>query len=357
MIKEALLKVVDRENLTREEMEAAMGEIMEGQVSNALIAAFITALRMKGETVDEITGAARVMRRKVTRIPLKGRPVTLDHDDINLDLETIMDTCGTGGDGTNTFNISTVCAFVVAGAGMKVAKHGNRAVSSCCGSADVLTALGVNIDISPEDVGRCIDELGIGFLYAPMLHSSMKHAIGPRREIGIRTIFNMLGPLTNPAGASAQVLGVYEATLTDKMAHVLLNLGTKRAMVVHGMDGLDEITITRESRISEVKDAGVHTWFLDPRDYGFKLAAAEDILGGDAAQNAAIAKDILGGKPGAGRDIVILNSGAALYVGGKAGSVAEGFKMAAGSIDSGAAKAKLDGLVGYTKNLKPVLGL
>ena len=357
MLREAILKVVDRENLSREEMEAAMGEIMEGQVSDALIASFITALRMKGETVDEITGAARAMRKKVTRIPLKDRPVTLDHDDINLDLETIMDTCGTGGDGTNTFNISTVCAFVVAGASMKVAKHGNRAVSSCCGSADVLTALGVNIDISPDDVGRCIDELGIGFLYAPMLLSAMKHAIGPRKEIGIRTIFNMLGPLTNPAGASAQVLGVYEATLTDKLAHVLLNLGTKKAMVVHGMDGLDEITITRESRISEVKDAGVHTWFLDPRDYGFKLASAEDILGGDAGKNAEIAKDILGGKPGAGRDVVILNSGAALYVGGKAGSIEEGFKLAARSIDSGTAMAKLSGLVEFTHHLKPASGL
>ena len=264
MIKEAILKVVERRNLSQEEMETAMREIMDGEASHVLIASFITALRMKGETIDEITGAARVMRRKATRIPLKSRPLSIDCDDINLDEETILDTCGTGGDSTGTFNISTTCAFVAAGAGIKVAKHGNRAVSSCCGSADVLGELGVNLELSPEEVGRCVDEIGIGFLYAPLLHSAMKYALIPRREIGIRTMFNLLGPLSNPAGANAQVMGVYEADLTEKLAHVLLNLGTKRAMVVHGMDGLDEITVTRESRVSEVKDAGVHTYHPRP---------------------------------------------------------------------------------------------
>ena len=200
MIKEAILKVVERRNLSQEEMETAMREIMDGEASHALIASFITALRMKGETIDEITGAARVMRRKATRIPLKSRPLSIDCDDINLDEETILDTCGTGGDSTGTFNISTTCAFVAAGAGIKVAKHGNRAVSSCCGSADVLGELGVNLELSPEEVGRCVDEIGIGFLYAPLLHSAMKYALIPRREIGIRTMFNLLGPLSNPGG-------------------------------------------------------------------------------------------------------------------------------------------------------------
>ena len=351
MIKEALLKVVERENLERSEMVAVMREIMDGEATPTLIAAFITALRMKGETIDEITGAAQVMRENVTVIPLKSHPVTIDNDDINLDLETILDTCGTGGDGTNTFNISTTCAFVAAGAGLKVAKHGNRAVSSCCGSADVLTELGVNIELTPEAVGRCVDEVGIGFLYAPLLHSAMKHAMPVRREIGIRTIFNILGPMTNPARAGAQVLGVYEETLTEKVAHALLNLGTKRAMVVHGMDGLDEITVTRESRISEIKDGGVHTYFMDPRDYGLKLASAQDIKGGTAKENAAITKDILSGKKGPGRDIVLLNSGAAIYVGGKAADMAGGIRLAEESLDTGAAMGKLDALVALSREL------
>ena len=351
MIREALLKVVERRNLEQEEMECVMREVMEGKASDSLIAAFVTALRMKGESVDEITGAARVMREMATRIPLSSHPVTLDHDDINIDLETILDTCGTGGDGTNTFNISTTCAFVAAGAGLKVAKHGNRAVSSCCGSADVLGALGVNIELAPEAVGRCIDDIGIGFLFAPMLHSAMKHALQARREIGIRTIFNILGPMTNPAGATAQVLGVYEAELTDKLAHALVNLGTKRAMVVHGMDGLDEITITRESRVSEVKDAGVHTWFLDPRDYGLELAHSDTLKGGDAKTNAEIIKAVLKGEAGPRRDIVLLNAGAAIYVGGKALSLAEGLVKAAESIDSGAAMRKLEELVSLSRKL------
>lgn len=345
MIKEALLKVVEHQNLSVEEMEEVMREIMDGEASDALIASFITALRMKGETIDEITGAARVMRRKATRIPLKSRPVALENDDTNLDLENILDTCGTGGDSANTFNISTTCAFVVAGAGLKVAKHGNRAASSCSGSADVLVELGVNIELSPEAVGRCVDEAGIGFLYAPLLHSAMKHAVAPRREIGIRTIFNLLGPLTNPAGAGTQVLGVYDASLTDKLAHVLMNLGAKRGMVVHGMDGLDEITVTRESRVSEIKDAGVHTYYLDPRDYGFTLSDAEDLVGGSARENADTTRAILAGGKGPKRDIVLLNSGAAIYVGGISSDLRGGIELAAKSIDSGAAMGKLEGLV------------
>lgn len=351
MIREALIKVVERQNLSREEMEGVMREIMEGGASDMLIASFITALRMKGETIDEITGAARVLRKKATKIPLKSRPVAIEHDDINLDLETILDTCGTGGDSTGTFNISTTCAFVAAGAGAIVAKHGNRAVSSCCGSADVLMELGVNLDLTPEQVGRCVDEIGIGFLYAPMLHSAMKHALIPRKEIGIRTIFNLLGPITNPAGASAQVVGVYAEELTDKVAHVLLNLGTKRAMVVHGMDGLDEITVTRESRISEVKDGGVHTWFLDPRDFGMKIHHADELKGGTAEENAGITRKVLNGEPGARLDIVLLNAGAAIYVGGKARSLEEGIIKASESIDTGAAMKKLDGLIALSQKL------
>lgn len=351
MVREAILKLVEKQNLSMEEMEASMREIMDGEASHALIASFVTALRMKGETIDEITGAARVMREKAIRIPLKHRPVALENDDNNIDLESVLDTCGTGGDSSNTFNISTTCAFVVAGAGLRVAKHGNRAASSCSGSADVLLELGVNIELAPEAVGRCVDEIGIGFLYAPLLHTAMKHAIIPRREIGIRTVFNLLGPLTNPAGANAQVLGVYDSSLTDKLAHVLMNLGARRGMVVHGMDGLDEITVTRESRISEIKDGGVHTSYLDPRDYGIVLADASDLKGGSAADNAEITRNVLSGEKGAKRDIVLINSAAAIYVGGKAGSLRDGVALAADSIDTGAAMKKLDELVALSKKL------
>ena len=348
MIKDAILKVVEREDLTRAEMEEAMREVMDGEAGQAAIASFITALRMKGETVEEITGAARVLRRKATRIPLNYRPVMMDNEGEDADVETVLDTCGTGGDCCGTFNISTTCAFVAAGAGMKVAKHGNRAVSSACGSADVLAALGVNIELGPEAVGRCVDEVGIGFLYAPLLHSAMRHAVIPRREIGIRTIFNLLGPLTNPAGASAQIIGVYEADLTEKVAHALLNLGTKRALVVHGMDGLDEITTTRESRISEVKASGVHTSIFDPREYGISLSSASDLLGGSAEENAMTTRAVLSGEKGPKRDIVLLNSGAALYIGGKAGSIMDGITLAAESIDSGEALKKLEELVAFS---------
>ena len=254
MIKEAIGKILEGYDLTREEMIFCMNEIMTGEATQAQIGSFITALRFKGETVEEITGAAIVMREKAVKIDISSDLLDLDRDDINIDRETIIDTCGTGGSGTNTFNISTTVAFVVSGAGLKVAKHGNRGVSSVCGSADVIKALGVNIDIQPEKVKECIEKIGIGFLYAPLFHNAMKFAIGPRREIGIRTIFNILGPLTNPANATCQVLGVYDEELTDKLANVLNNLGVKRAFVVHGLDTLDEITITGETKISELKN-------------------------------------------------------------------------------------------------------
>ena len=243
MMSEAIAKVVNREDLSQMEMEGAMNEIMSGEATPAQIGAFITALRMKGETVDEIVGAARVMREKATRINVTEASLSLDRDEINIDTETILDTCGTGGDGTNTFNVSTATAFVAAGAGIKVAKHGNRAVSSKCGSADVLENLGVRLDISPVDVERCVREVGLGFLFAPLFHGAMKYAAGPRKEIGLRTIFNLLGPLTNPAGATAQVLGVYAPDLTEKIARVLGRLGSKEAFVVCGEGTFDEISI------------------------------------------------------------------------------------------------------------------
>src|SRR5512140_2715991 len=246
MIKKAIAKIVERENLTEGEMIEVMNQIMSGECTPAQIGAFITALRMKGETIAEITGAARVMRERATPIRVGRGVLDIDRDDINIDLETILDVVGTGGSGTNTFNISTTVAFVVSACGVKVAKHGNRSVSSVCGSADVLEALGVNLDVTPEAVERCIAEIGIGFLFAPALHGAMKHAIGPRREIGIRTIFNILGPLTNPAGAKCQVMGVYAAPLVEKLAHVLHKLGCKHGFVVNGSDGMDEMTLTGE---------------------------------------------------------------------------------------------------------------
>lgn len=333
MIKEAIGKVVDGFDLTREEMIPCMNEIMTGVATQAQIGSFITALRLKGETVEEITGAAIVMREKATKI------------DISSDL---IDTCGTGGSKTNTFNISTTVAFVVSGAGLKVAKHGNRGVSSICGSADVIKALGVNIDISPEKVKECIEKIGIGFLYAPLFHNAMKFAIGPRREIGIRTIFNILGPLTNPANATCQVLGVYEEGLTDKLANVLNNLGAKRAFVVHGMDTLDEITITGETKVSELKNKKVRGYYIKPQDFGMKKAELLDIKGGTVEENAAIVKKVIEGEKGPRQDVVLLNASAALIAGGMARDFKEGIEIARSSIESGKAKEKLEKLVEFT---------
>lgn len=348
MIKKAIAKVVERENLTEAEMIDVMDQIMSGEATPAQTAAFITALRMKGETVEEITGAARVMRDRATRIRVGRNVLDLDREDINLDLETILDTCGTGGSGTNTFNISTTVAFVVSACGVKVAKHGNRSVSSACGSADVLEALGVSLDVTPEQVERCIDEIGIGFLFAPALHGAMKHAIGPRREIGIRTIFNILGPLTNPAGAQCQVLGVYREELTEKLAQVLRRLGCRRGFVVHGLDGMDELTTTTETRIAEVTPEGVSSRLFKPEELGIPRTSMDELRGGDASANAAIVREVLSGEKGPKRDIVLLNAAFCLVAAGKTADPAEGLVLAAEAIDSGRAMRQLERLVELT---------
>ena len=344
MLKQAIQKVVDRSNLSEKEMEDAMEVIMSGQATPSQIGAFITALRMKGETVEEITGAARVMRQKATPIRIDNSLVSIDRDDINLDLETIVDTCGTGGDGTNTFNVSTTTAFVVAGCGLRVAKHGNRSVSSRCGSADVIESMGVNLDVPTDVVEKCLNEVGIGFLYAPALHSAMKHAIGPRKEIGIRTIFNILGPLTNPAGANVQVLGVYKKELTPVLAEVLGGLGSKSAFVVYGEGSYDEISIIGKTQVSELKDGQVSTYDIEPGDFGLATASPDDIRGGDARENAGIVLSVLKGEPGARRDMVLLNAAAALVAAGRATGFPDGIKQAAEAIDSGHALEKLEGM-------------
>ena len=349
MIKEAIGKVVRGDNLTEVEMEEAMGEIMSGNATPAQIGSFITALRLKGETVDEITGAAKAMRAKATRMNLNNHMVNIDRDEINVEDETILDTCGTGGDGTNTFNVSTATAFVAAGAGVRVAKHGNRAVSSHCGSADVLENLGVKIDITSTDVERCIREVGIGFLYAPLFHVAMKHAAGPRQEIGIRTIFNLLGPLTNPAGASAQVLGVYDQRLTEKIATVLGRLGSKEAFVVYGQGTFDEISICGSTKVSHLKDSEVDTFEITPEKYGFKRAVSDAIRGGSAKENAQIIRDILDGDKGPKRDMVVFNASAAFVITGLDKSLKEGIGRAEDSIDSGKAREKLYNLVDFTQ--------
>jgi anthranilate phosphoribosyltransferase len=350
MIKDAIAKVIKREDLTQAEMEAAMDEIMTGQATPAQIGALLTGLRMKGETVEEIAGAARVMRAKATRIDLGNQLVNIDRDEINVEEETILDTCGTGGDSTNTFNVSTATALVAAGAGVRVAKHGNRAVSSVCGSADVLEHLGVKLDLPPQSVADCIREVGIGFLYAPLFHGAMKHAAGPRREMGIRTIFNLLGPLTNPAGATVQVLGVYDQALTEKIARVLGRLGSKEAFVVCGEGTFDEISICGPTRVSHLKAGKVETFDMTPEDYGFPRAAIEAIRGGDAQENARIIREVLEGEKGPKRDMVLLNAGAALMVAGLGPDLRGGIKRAEESIDSGKARAKLDSLIRFTQS-------
>ncbi len=330
MIRETIQKVVDGHDLTERETVDTMNEIMSGEATPAQVASFITALRIKGETIEEITGAARVMREKSTKIHTK-QPFAVD-------------TCGTGGDGSHSFNISTTAAFVVAGTGIPVAKHGNRAASSQSGSADVLKALGVNIEIGPEQVGACIDDVGIGFLFAVTLHGAMKYAIGPRREIGIRTIFNVLGPLTNPAGTQAQVVGVYAPALTESLANVLKNLGSQCAFIVHGGDGLDEITTTTTTQVSELSDGEVNTYTLDPRGLGIPTAQPSDLKGGTPEENAEMTLSILKGEKGPKRDIVLLNAAAAIVAGGKADDITVGLAAAAESIDSGQALEKLEGL-------------
>ncbi len=349
MIKQAIAKVVRMEDLSEEEMEEVMETIMTGQATPAQIGSFVTALRIKGETVDEITGAARVMRAKAEKVWAKNHLITIDRDEINMDDETILDTCGTGGDKTNTFNVSTTTAFVAAGAGIKVAKHGNRAVSSRCGSADVLENLGVNLDINVSDVERCIREIGIGFLYAPRFHGAMKYAAKPRREIGLRTIFNLLGPLTNPAGATVQILGVYDPHLTETIAQVLGRLGSREAFVVCGEGTYDEISICGSTIVSHLKKGKVKTFEMTPEDFGFNRAAPEAIKGGNAVENARIVRQVLEGEKGPKRDMVLLNAAAAFVAAGLDSDFTEGIERAADSIDSGYAMDKLNSLVRFTQ--------
>jgi len=335
MIKEIMPKLLARENLGRAEMSTVMDEIMTGTATSAQIAAFLTALKLKGETIEELAAAAGIMRRKAVFIDAGSR--------------TVIDTCGTGGDGANTFNISTTAAFVAAGAGICVAKHGNRAVSSKCGSADVLAALGVNIEVEPTVMEQCLQEHGIAFLFAPKMHPAMKFAGPVRRELGFRTIFNMLGPLTNPAGATGQVLGVFAPELVEMFAHALKELGTRRAFVVHGLDGLDEITSSGLTRVCELRNGTVRTYELSAEMIFGECSTPDELTGGSVEENARILRDVLDGKDGAARRVVLLNAAAAMVVGEKADSFEAGLKLATESIDSGAARQKLETLIHATK--------
>lgn len=330
MIQDAIKKVVSRENLSRDEARQLMAHIMEGQATDAQIAAILIALRMKGETIDEITGFAETMREKASKVHNRAH--------------ALLDTCGTGGAAVKTFNVSTLSAIIASTAGISVAKHGNRAMSSKCGTADVLEVLGMNIELSPEQAEECLQKTGFCFMFAPLYHKAMKYAVGPRKQIGVRTVFNVLGPLTNPAGANLRVLGVFDHHLTGTMAHVLHELGTQRALVVAGYDGLDEITINGPTKITELKDGEVFTYDLTPEQVGLQSYSLEEVSGGNAEFNAQIIREILDGKIGAARDIVLLNAGASLYVAGKADSIADGIREAARLIDAGLVKAKLQQL-------------
>jgi len=344
-ITEAIKQAVEGRSLSSEQAEAVLEQIMSGQCSDAQIAALLTALRMKGETVDEIIGFARVMRRRAAPV----RPQSVVGSEIaGTEREALIDTCGTGGDVSGSFNVSTATALVVAGCGVRVAKHGNRSVSSQCGSADVVEALGVRIELAPEVIAACIDEVGIGFLHAPLLHEAMKHVGPARRQMGIRTIFNMLGPLTNPAGADTQVIGVYAAPLTEMLAAALRALGSRRALVVHGSDGLDEISISAESKVTELAEGELRTYTVMPEDFGLRRAPLEAIRGGDARQNSAIILEVLRGEPGPRRDIVLLNAAAALVASRRVSDFTEGVRLAAESIDSGKAMMKLERLIEFT---------
>ena len=333
MIADLIRKAADGLDLTSEEAKAGMTEIMSGQASPVQIAAFLVAMRMKGETPEEVTEFARVMRQHVRSVSPRARP--------------LVDTCGTGGDAIKTFNVSTCAAFVAAGAGVAIAKHGNRSVTSKCGSADVLEALGIRFDLSPEEAAQCIDNIGLGFMFAPSYHPAMKYAGPVRRELGLRTMFNMLGPLTNPAGAKAQVLGVYSPDLTELHASVLRNLGSQRAYVVHGVGGLDELSTLGETRVTELKEGEMRTYNVTPEDFGLERAVPEDLQGGTPEDNAQLLVDILGGKEGPARDIVLLNAAAAIAAGGKADTLREGLAVAADSVDSGAARSKLQALQAF----------
>ncbi len=346
MITEALQRIAnERESLTREEARTVMTEVFSGSASDAQIAALLVALHMKGETVEEIVGFAEAIRAAAEPLPF-AEISTLEVSGTGRD--ALVDTCGTGGDARGTFNISTATAFVVAGAGVRTAKHGNRSLSSKCGSADVMEALGVKINLPAAALAACLQEIGIVFLFAPAMHSAMKYVQPARRELRLRTIFNLLGPLTNPAHASAQVVGVYALELVEKVAESLSMLGVHRALVVHGLDGLDEITITGPTRIAEVREGTVRTYEVTPEEFGIKRARLEDISGGDAQANASIIREVLAGKKSPRRDVVLLNAAAALVAGGRAEHLAGALPLAAQSIDSGAAAAKLDALVRFT---------
>jgi anthranilate phosphoribosyltransferase len=327
----AIRAVTERRDLTRDEMQSVMNTIMTGEATPAQIGGFLIGLRMKGETIDEITAAATVMRELATKVEVNG--------------ERIVDIVGTGGDGSSTFNISTASCFVVAAAGGMVAKHGNRSVSSKSGSADVLEAAGVNLDLGPEQVAKCVNEVGVGFMFAPKHHGAMKHAIGPRKEMGVRTIFNVLGPLTNPAGAPNQLLGVFSKELVEPLAHVLKNLGSHHVLVVHSQDGMDEISIGAPTFVAELKDGEVTSYTIEPEDFGLATADVASLKVEDAAQSLTVVKGVLENKPGPARDIVQLNAGAALYAAGLAGSLATGIAKAGEVLASGEALVRLDALV------------
>ncbi len=330
MIRDAIERVVGGGSLAMEEAATVMDEIMRGAATPAQFGAFVAALRMKGESVDEIAGMARAMREHALRVDAGG---------------DLVDTCGTGGDGAGTFNVSTTAAFVAAGAGARVAKHGNRAMSGACGSADVLEALGAKIDLSPEGVAACIDKAGFGFMFAQRYHPSMRFAAPPRREIGIRTVFNILGPLTNPAGAGAQVIGVADAGSAAKMAAALGRLGSARALVVHGNDGMDEISIADATRVWELRDGAVREYVVAPEDFGLRRARVGDIGAGDAEQSAGMLRGVLAGEVGAARDIALVNAAAALVAAGRVGSLREGVDAAAAAVDGGRALARMEAFV------------
>ncbi len=336
MIKEAIDTLVSGNSLTMEQAAGVMNEIMNGEATPAQFGSFVTALRLKGETVHEIAGMARAMREKAIPVATSG---------------PVVDTCGTGGDASETFNISTTASLVVAAAGLKVAKHGNRGMSSGCGSADVLDALGVKIDLGAKEVEKCLDEVGIGFMFAPIFHPAMKYASTPRREIGIRTVFNILGPLTNPAGAEAQLLGVADGELTMKMAEVLSLLGCHHALVVHGEDGLDEITLGGQTTVCELKEDEITRYLIDPEEFGFRRVSMASLRGGPPHESAAIIRRVLAGETGPHRDIVLLNAAAALVAGGKAENLEQGIHIAAQAIDSGKASEKLEKLIALSQRL------
>ena len=334
-----------RQSLSREEARVVMTEVLTGECTDAQIAALLVALHMKGETVEEIVGFAEAIRAAATSLQL--------HKDSTLDVsgterDALVDTCGTGGDASGTFNISTATAFVAAGAGVRVAKHGNRSVTSKCGSADVMEALGVNINLPPARLAACLEQVGIAFLFAPAMHSAMKYVQPARRELRLRTVFNLLGPLTNPAGATCQVVGVYSDDLVEKLAEALSMLGLHRALVVHGSDGLDEITITGPTRIGEVREGRVQTYEVTPEEFGLPRATLDDISGGDAALNASLIRDVLAGNNSARRDVVLLNAAAALVAAGRADHLRDAVPLAAKAIDSGAALNKLEALITFS---------